>query len=69
MTKHLHSTEYVEITCEIRGSTDRAVCLYDGKCQAWVPRSQIETPDDELVKGATVDVLMAQWVAKEKGFI
>ena len=72
MTRHLHSTEFVEVTCQVRRITDRAVLLYDGAREAWVPKSQIETPDDDLeqaLMGETVAVLMVEWVAKEKGFL
>jgi hypothetical protein len=69
MTRKLESKEFVEIACEVRATTDRAVLLFDGMREAWVPRSQLETPDDELVKGTTLDVLMSEWIAKEKGFI
>ena len=72
VTRHLHSTEFVEVACQVRRVTDRAVLLYDGAREAWVPKSQIETPDEELeqaLMGETVDVLMAEWVAREKGFL
>lgn len=69
MSKHLHSTEYVEIACEVRLVRERAVLLFNGTTAAWVPKSQIETPDEELEPFKTVNVLMARWCAEEKGFL
>lgn len=67
--RHIHSTEFTEVTCEVKRTTELAVLLHDGTRSAWVPKSQIETPDNELEVGKTMPIMMAFWIAKDKGFI
>ena len=55
-------SELIDIAGELRGETDRAFRLYDGKTTEWVPKSQVEQNDDGTFT-------MPLWLAKEKGFI
>lgn len=52
----------IDIAAEIRGETDRAWRLFDGKTAEWVPKSQVENNGDGTFA-------MPEWLAKEKGFI
>jgi hypothetical protein len=52
----------VSIAAEIRGETEKAWRLYDGKRTEWVPKSQVEANDDDTFT-------MPEWLAKDKGFI
>jgi hypothetical protein len=52
----------VDIEAEVRVQTDRAVLLWDGKTEDWVPKSQVEVNGDGTVT-------MPEWLAVEKGFV
>jgi hypothetical protein len=54
--------ELIDIAAEVKGRTEKAVRLYDGKTTAWVPSSQIEENEDGTFT-------MPEWLAKDKGFI
>jgi hypothetical protein len=54
--------QVVDIAAEIRGETDKALRLFDGKVIAWVPKSQVEDNDDGTFT-------MPTWLAKDKGFV
>lgn len=70
MGRKLESKEYVEISCEVRIKTDKAILINDGANEAWIPRSQIEDPDPEDMQiGETIILLIPEWIAKEKGLI
>lgn len=68
MTRQLETKGYCYISCEIRRVTDKAVLVHDGTQEAWIPRSQIEDPE-EFEIGENVEVLMPEWLAKEKGLL
>ena len=54
--------ELTDIAAELRGETDKAFRIYDGKVTEWVPKSQVERNDDGTFT-------MPEWLAKDKGFI
>jgi len=56
----------IEITGEIRATTDRAVQFYDGSVTTWLPRSLIEIADN--VAGLSV-VSLPEWLARKNGLI
>jgi hypothetical protein len=54
--------ELIDIAGELRGETDKAYRIYDGKTTEWVPKSQVEqNPDGTFT--------MPEWLAQDKGFI
>lgn len=55
-------SDIVDIACEIRAETERAVQIYDGERTVWLPRSQIEIGDDGTIA-------MPEWLARDKGLI
>ena len=65
------SDRLVDITCELRGETDRAYRIYDGTKTEWVPKSQVELDiHGKGIDGKDVIVAtMPEWLAKERGFI
>ena len=70
MTRRLESKEFIEIACEVRVKTDRAVLIHDGAREAWIPRSQIEDPDsDDMEIGQHITLMIPEWLAKDKGLI
>jgi hypothetical protein len=52
----------VDIAAVVRGETDLAWRLFDGRAVAWLPKSQVEDNGDGTFT-------MPEWLAKEKGFI
>lgn len=69
MTRKLETPGYTYITADIRAVTDRAVLIWDGDREVWIPKSQIEDPQ-EFHRGETgIEILMTEWCAREKGLI
>lgn len=54
--------ELTDVAAELKGETDKAFRIYDGKTTEWVPKSRIEQNDDGTFT-------MPTWLAREKGFI
>lgn len=54
----------VEIAVEIKHVTDRAVLVFDGDNEFWVPRSLIEDfdPNDNVIN-------VQEWFAEKEGMI
>jgi hypothetical protein len=46
----------------LRGETEKAFRIYDGKTTEWVPKSQVEKNSDGTFT-------MPEWLAQDKGFI
>ena len=55
-------SELFDMAAEIKGETDKAWKLFDGKVTIWVPKSQVESNGDGTFT-------MPEWLAKDKGFI
>lgn len=70
MTRKVETEGWEYIACEIKIITAKAVMINDGARDAWIPRSQIEDPDPEdLDVGQHVELLLPEWLAKNKGLI
>lgn len=54
--------ELFDVAAEIKGETEKAWKLFDGKVTDWVPKSQVEDNKDGTFT-------MPIWLAKEKGFV
>lgn len=52
----------VEVEARLRGETEKAYRLYDGKVTEWVPKQHVENNRDGTFT-------MPEWLAQEKGFI
>lgn len=59
------ASDLIEIAGEIRARSAKAIKLYDGAREAWLPLSQIEIEEN----GKTVTVTMPEWLARDKGLI
>ena len=64
-------TETVEIPCEIRKHTDKALLVYDGAREVWIARSQITDLVEEqgLIDKRITSIFVPLWLAREKGLI
>jgi hypothetical protein len=62
------SNEIVEIFGTIMAETDKAILLFDGVEESWLPLSQIEYDmHNEVGDDLTVEV--PEWLAIESGFV
>jgi hypothetical protein len=55
-------SKLADIAGALRGETDKAFRLYDGKTTEWVPKRLVENNGDGTFT-------MPEWLAKDKGFI
>lgn len=69
MPKLLKGTDknYIEMTVDQVGETDLAYRFTDGVVTEWVPKSQLE--DMEQASSRSFEIIIPEWLAKEKGFI
>lgn len=54
--------ELADIAAQVRGETEKAYRLFDGKKTEWVPKSQVQDNEDGTFT-------MPLWLAEDKGFI
>lgn len=62
------SNREVEISGEVRRETTKAYLWWDGKVEAWVPKSQISDLTEER-DGSISSIFIPEWLALEKGFL
>lgn len=67
MSKGNPEVKMVEIECEIRMTTALAIKIFDGKREAWIPKSQIDDEVEE--KGVITAIFIPEYLALEKGLI
>lgn len=60
-------TKDIEIACEVRLETPKALKIFDGKTEVWIPKSQIKDQCEE--KGIITSIFITEWLANEKGLI
>lgn len=58
------ASDLIEVCGEIRAQTEKAIKLFDGTREAWLPISQIEV---EKNADGTVTVTLPEWLATDKG--
>ena len=58
----------IEIAVEVRQETEQALLVFDGKIEAWLPKSQI-ADQCERADGTIESVFVREWLALEKGLI
>lgn len=62
--------EKIEVSVTFKHETDRAVLINDGDKDIWLPKSQIEIEGGEFPEeGEACELLVAEWLAKDKGLI
>ena len=57
----------VEVACEVRAETEKALLIHDGVSTVWIPKSQISDECEE--DGKITSIFISEWLAKEKGLI
>jgi hypothetical protein len=63
--------EKIEVSVIFKHNTDNAILVSDGDNDIWLPLSQIECDEDlsAFEPGDDIELLMPEWLAKEKGII
>ena len=59
-------SDLIDIAVTVKGETQSAYRVYDGKRTEWVPKSQCEL---DIVGKASAILTLPEWLALEKGFI
>lgn len=57
----------IEIDVEIHASTPKALLVYDGHTECWIPRSQISDYSGE--EDNPTSIFVSEWLANKKGLI
>lgn len=57
----------VEISVEVKIETPRALLVFDGQKDVWIPKSQIKDQCEE--NGKITSIFISEWLATEKGLI
>ena len=55
----------IEIDVVVRAETDRALLVFDGSTEAWIPKSQVVDQCEE--KGQITSIFISEWLATQKG--
>jgi hypothetical protein len=62
--------EKIEVSVTFKHITDRAVLVNDGDKDIWLPLSMVDGGDIMAMEpGDVVELLLPEWLAKEKGLI
>lgn len=61
-------TKDIEIEVEVRIETPKALLVYDGKTEVWVPRSQISDQGEDE-DGHITSIFISEWLATQKGLL
>jgi hypothetical protein len=64
-------TKDIEIAVEVRAETDKALKVFDGVREVWIPKSQIRDQCEESDAFGTkiTSIFISEWLAGEKGLI
>lgn len=68
MIEHAMKSDLVEVSVQLRHTTERAVLIFDGAAEVWLPISQIEVTPADPITGMTI-ITLPEWLAQEKGLI
>ncbi len=60
--------EIIEIAVEVRHETDAALLVFDGKTEAWIPKSSV-SDQSERDDGSIETIFIPEWLATEKGLL
>lgn len=69
MGRKLETEGYVYVSGTVIHVSQLAILFDDGKRREWVPLSQIEDPEHPVAKNEKIELLIPDWLAKEKGFV
>lgn len=56
-------SDLVDIACELRAETDKALLVFDGAIEVWLPKSHVEFDRERKI------VTLPEWLATAKGML
>lgn len=59
----------IEIAVEIVHMTEKAVLIFDGAKQVWIPKGAIIDHTGELETGEEITIFLSERMAEEKGLV
>lgn len=63
------SSDIIELYVEIRRETDRALLVFDGYHEVWLPKSMVEVRHEKPNAYRGAEIWLPGWFAVEKGLI
>jgi hypothetical protein len=69
MTRRDREVEKIEVAVTFKHITDRAVLVNDGDKDVWLPLSQVEYDFCDTEPGEAIEIIVPEWIAKDKGLI
>ena len=60
--------ETITISVVIKRESERAFLVDDGE-EHWIPKSQIQEPENYGVSNAKVNLVISLWIAEQKGLV
>lgn len=60
---------FIELYCCVLSSTDKALYCDFGDCRCWIPLSQVHDDSEVWKAGQEGEILVSEWIAKEKRLI
>ena len=61
--------ETIEVSVTFKRFTAHSVMVNDGDRDVWLPLSQVDYDFCDTDEGEVIELLMPEWLAKEKGMI
>jgi len=58
-----------EVQAEAIAETDAAILVQTEHGEEWIPKSQIDDNSEVYEKGHVGNLIVSQWIAKQKGWI
>ena len=74
----MENNKTIEIAVEVRAWTDKAILVFDGDDEVWIPVSQVEECEDWCLMDwsgrhawskKTETITIPEWLAEEKGLV
>lgn len=71
MSRRDREAEMIDVTVTFKRATDKALLVNDGDRDIWLPLSQVKCDEDLRTadEGDVLELLVPEWLAKEKGLI
>lgn len=66
------SKQFFEAACVLKYETEKAILVFDGKLECWLPKSQISYEAEkggEALVGSAIVVTAPEWLLRDKGMI
>ena len=69
MSNRGREVEKIEVAVTFKHITNHAVLVNDGDKDVWLPLSQVEYDFRDTEPGEAIEIVVPEWIAKNKGLI